>query len=94
MSYQVFVDDNYHYMDEDERYKLGDFATYEEALNACKKIVDEYLQSSYKDGMKADELYAEYTMFGEDPFITGEPSAFFSAREYAEKRCAEICGEN
>ena len=45
-SYQVFVDDNYHYMDEDERYKHGDFATFEEALTACKTIVDEYLQEN------------------------------------------------
>jgi len=50
-SYQVFVDDNYHYMDEGERYKHGDFATFEEALTACKVIVDEYLQSAYEEGM-------------------------------------------
>lgn len=92
-TYQVFVDDNFHYMDEDERYKHGDFATYEDALNACKTIVDEYLQASYKDGVTAEQLFDEYVMFGEDPFIVGEPAPFpFSAREYAKKRCAEICG--
>lgn len=93
-SFQVFVDDNYHYMDEDERYRHGDFSTYEEALEVCKAIVDEFLQANLKEGVTAGQLYAQYTMFGEDPFIVGEPSPFpFSAWEYAKKRCAEICGE-
>ena len=30
-AYVVSVDDNYHYMDESERYDHGRFATYEEA---------------------------------------------------------------
>lgn len=55
-SYQVFVDDNFHYMDEGERYKLGDFATFEEALNACKAIVDEFLKANYKEGAKAEVI--------------------------------------
>ena len=33
--YKVMVDDNFHYMEEDERYQLGTFATAEEALAAC-----------------------------------------------------------
>ena len=94
-SYQVFVDDNYHHMDEEERYKHGDFATFEEALSACRAIVDEFLQDSVKKGVSADELYSVYTGFGEDPFIIGEPVPFrFSARDYARERCSQICGEN
>jgi hypothetical protein len=94
-SYQVFVDDNYHSMDESERYKHGDFATFEEAVTACKTIVEDYLQSAYEKGMKAGELYALYTGFGEDPFIVGEPVVFrFSAWDYAKERCSQICGEN
>lgn len=94
-SYQVFVDDNYHYRDEDERYKLGDFAIYEEALNVCKAIVDEFLQANYKPGVTAEQLYKNYVGFGEDPFIVGEPSPFpFSAWDYAKKRCSQICGES
>lgn len=27
-------------------------------------------------------------------FIDGEPSAYFSAWDYARQRCAEICGES
>lgn len=92
-SYQVFIDDNYHYMDEGERYRHGEFATFEEALAACKAIVDEYLLGAYEAGMTAGELYSTYTGFGEDPFILGEPVPFrFSAWDYARERCAEICG--
>ena len=29
MTYKVFVDDNFHYMDESERYALGEYATLE-----------------------------------------------------------------
>ena len=94
-SYQVFIDDNYHYMDEGERYKHGDFETFEEALAACRAIVDEYLLSSYEKGMTAGELYQLYTGFGEDPFILGEQVPFrFSAWDYAKERCSQICGEN
>jgi len=94
-SYEVFVDDNYHYMDEGERYKHGEFATFEEALNACRAIVNEYLQTSYEEGMTAGQLYQVYTGFGEDPFIVGEPAPFhFSAWDYARERCSQICGES
>ena len=94
-SYQVFVDDNYHYQDEDERYKLGDFATFEEAVTACKAIVDNFLQHGYKEGVTADKLYESYVGFGEDPFIVGEPAPFnFSAWNYAKERCWQICGES
>ncbi|HEX8737338.1 MAG TPA: hypothetical protein VF721_18540 [Pyrinomonadaceae bacterium] len=94
-SYQVFIDDNYHYMDESERYKHGDFASFEEALAACKAIVDDCLQGSYEKGMTAGQLYVVYTGFGEDPFIVGEPAPFrFSAWDYAKERCSQICGES
>ena len=70
--YQVLVDDNYHYQDEDERYKLGDFATFEQAETACKTIVDEYLQRSYKKGVTAEKLYEDYVGFGEDPLSSAK----------------------
>ena len=38
--YKVMVDDNFHYMDEDERWEYGTFPTVEEALAACRKVVD------------------------------------------------------
>lgn len=88
MPYVVFIDDNFHYMDESERYRHGEFATCDEAIAACQKIVDAYLESAYKPGMTAAELFTSYTFFGEDPFIrTDDEQCKFSARTYASARC-------
>lgn len=93
MGFRVLVDDNYHYMDESERYELGEFDTLEEAVAACKKIVDEFLKQNYRRGMSLGELLTQYTMFGEDPWIqAGDGSVPFSARDYASQRAREICG--
>ena len=96
MTYRVMVDDNFHYMDESERYQHGVFATLDAAVAAARKIVDEYLASAYKPGMSEDELIASYCQFGEDPFIVAPAGELadvpFSGRDYARRRCAEICG--
>jgi hypothetical protein len=70
--FEVFVDDNFHFMQEDERYSAGTFDTYEEAVVKAKSIVDSFLESHYKEGMTADELCRGYKGYGEDPFIVGD----------------------
>ncbi len=103
--FTVLVDDNFNYMDASERYKRGEFDTLEEAITACKEIVDQFLlaasasdsykKSPYKPGTESENLYAYYVMFGEDPFITGDKphvGIYFSAWNYAKQRCREICG--
>ena len=92
--YTVMVDDNFHYMDEDERWQYGVFATAEEALAACRKIVDESLAHLHKPGMTAEELYQQYVLFGDDPFIVGPDvkGVLFSAWTYARERATAICG--
>lgn len=95
MTFRVMVDDNYHYMDETERYTLGEFESLEAAIDACKRIVDDYLESAYKPGMSAEELCKSYKGFGDDPWIIGpDPGVgkvLFSAWDYADHRCVEIC---
>ncbi len=91
----VFVDDNYHYQDEDERYQLGNFDTIEAAITACQRLVDEYLEEARGDSIppiaSAADLYQGYTMFGPDPFVVGAAENVpFSAWKYAEQRCQEI----
>jgi hypothetical protein len=96
MVYRVFVDDNFHYMDEDERELVGEFATYDEALAACQAIVDRFLVAQHRPGMASEELFSGYRTFGEDPFIVGpklEHSEPFSAWKYAERRCGELCAD-
>jgi hypothetical protein len=94
--YRVMVDDNFHYMDEDERWELGTFATADEALAACRKLVDDWLAHNYKPGMAAVELYEQYTSFGDDPFIVtthgADKAINFSAWDYALERTQAMCG--
>ena len=79
-SYTVLVDDNFHYMDESERYTSGKYKTEEEAILKCKSIIDEYWEGAYEEGMTADQLYRSWITFGEDPFIHG---VNFSSSDYA-----------
>ena len=93
MTYRVLVDDNFHYMDESERYELGTFASLEAAVQAAQAIVDSFLASEYKPGMTAHQLYGQYTSFGDDPFIlaSDHSKVTFSAWDYARRRCEELC---
>jgi hypothetical protein len=92
MKYKVLVDDNFHYMDESERYSQGEYEIYEEAVSGAKKIVDEFLNSNYKFGMTAGDLYDHYQSFGDDPSIVPSNNGCrFSAWNYAKQRCQEIC---
>jgi hypothetical protein len=73
------------------RYELGTFSTLDEAVAACKQMVDEDLREFTK-GKKytADELYDHYTLWGSDPFIVAlnpkDDRPSFSAWNYAKER--------
>ncbi|MEO7650176.1 MAG: hypothetical protein ABIZ80_06890 [Bryobacteraceae bacterium] len=91
--YTVFVDDNFHYMDESERYRHGEFDDCKSAIAACKRIVDEFL-ATCDPGLTAGEMYSTYTGFGEDPWIaSNDPNCRFSAWAYAEERCRGLAGK-
>lgn len=89
--FELFVDDNYHYMDEQSRHRVGSFVSYKEALSKAKAIVDGFLERSHQPGMTSDELFQGYAGFGEDPFIVPAGEPYFSAWDYARERCAELC---
>ncbi len=92
MSFTIFIDDNFHYQDESERYEQGVYESYEAAVIACKLIVDQYLADTFREGMKSAELYKSYISFGEDPFIVPDSEgAAFSAWDYAKQLCSEMC---
>jgi hypothetical protein len=92
MKYTLLCDDNFHFMDEEERVVLGEFDSAEEAIAAAKQIVDRYLLDAYSPDMTADALYDHYTSFGSDPFIRSDDRAcHFSAWDYAKVRCQELC---
>lgn len=97
-AYTVMVDDNFHYMDEDDRHKLGSFATLEEAVAACRAVVETSLKAVYKPGISAEALLDHYKSFGEDPFIQGPPGApapvGFSGWDYARAHAETMCASN
>jgi len=80
--YTVMVDDNFYFMDEDERYTLGTFPTKREALNASLRVVGQDLLDGDLSNKTAEDLITGYEAGGEDPFIVGLP---FSAWKYAEE---------
>ena|SRR5688500_13460771 len=91
--YTVIVDDNFHHMENGERYKLGEFDTCEAAIAACKKVVDDFLIPTYEPHHTQEELWKLYTTFGDDAFIvTEDPACRFSGWNYARERCREIAG--
>jgi len=99
--YLEMVDDNFHYMDEDERYCTGVFPTYEIALGIANSIVIRFFDDADPEA-SAETLIANYRSFGEDPFIVPFggapiPPAPFSAWDFASevaKRYCEIRGEH
>jgi len=87
--YQVFIDDNFHYADEDERLAAGSYATLEEAIVRCKEITIQSLKDLYEEGISPERLSAQWTMFGNDPFIVGADGPVpFSARKFI---TTELC---
>lgn len=93
MPYVVLVADNFHYMDPEECDCYGEFADADVAVEHCRRLVDEYLESAYRPGITAAELWDSYTSFGDDPFISSRDAApvAFSAWTYARERCAQMC---
>ena len=87
--YKVCIDDNYHYMDESERYSAGFYDSLEEAIAKCKAMTIASLESFYEKGITPEKLSAQWAMFGEDPYIfTGKGSVPFSARKFV---TTELC---
>lgn len=95
-AYVVMVDENSHYLDRDERWTRGSYATAEEALAECRRMVDDDLAETYRPGMTAEQLLTGYYADGRDPFVVPRGDAEFvrfSGWEYAEDRAPVICGE-
>ena len=96
--FKVQVNDNSYYMDEGERTDHGVFANANEAVAACKEIVDDDLNAMRKPGMTAKEPYRLYVAFGPDPFVVplnpSDPDVNFSAWTYAKGRCKELVSVN
>lgn len=92
MAFHLSVYDNFHYSDESD--DIVSYATYEEAIEAVKAIVDNFLGSNWKSGIKPAELLYLYDDFSEDPAIVSDDHVkheHYSARNYAINRVEEVC---
>ena len=69
-----------------------DIASADEAVAACRHLVEQSLAEHYKLGMTAGQLYAQYTSFGDDPFVIARTVARRSAsRLDASERAEAMC---
>ena len=85
--YTVYVDDNFHHGDSDERYCFGWFESKDLALKAMKLITEDEILSWARETDSAEQLLSQYKGFGEDPYCSG---VYFSAWTWAEERCKEL----
>jgi hypothetical protein len=92
-TFTVLVDDNFHFMDEDERWTAGTYGSLREALDKCLKMVGQDLRQGYQADMTATDLYESYTAIGDDPFITGPMKTVFSAWNYAKELAEFLAGQ-
>jgi hypothetical protein len=90
--YEVFVDDNYHHMDESNRYSGGSYDSLEKAIHKCRELTIKSLEYFYEPGITPEKLSAQWAMFGEDPYIFGTDGPVpFSARKFiTNELCQEI----
>lgn len=91
--YTVMVDDNFHFMDEDERWTAGTYGSLREALDKCLQMVGQDLRQGYRSDITATDLYESYTAMGDDPFITGPMRTVFSAWNYAKELAEFVAGK-
>jgi hypothetical protein len=93
MAYRVSAAENSHYRHGEER-TVGIYGGTEEALAACRYVVDRSLRELYEEGMQAAELFRSWGMMGEDawavPLLDGDPKVEFSGQDYARGRSEDI----
>ncbi len=88
--YTVRILDNFHFMDRSEEYNSGIFNTYDEAVDKCKSILNEFLEDAVRPNDSADSLHTCWLMYGENPLIFGDATGNFSSSEFVKQRCEEL----
>jgi hypothetical protein len=76
--------------------RIGEYGTAEEAIATARKIVDDFLRSSFTPGMDAKSLYSLYKAKGEYPFVFQDSEKTvnvpgFEHSHYARDSAAEFC---
>jgi hypothetical protein len=88
--YQVRVSDCFHLFDESEIYTHRTFDNPDDAIAACRAIVDEGLEAG--SARTAADTYRSWAQFGDSPWVVASDGSRvpFSACEYAKERSAVL----
>lgn len=71
------------------RYRVGEYVTYEEAVEVCKKRVRDYVAQFKSE----KELYLDHAFDGEDPWVCPVPEGeHFSSYDYLDECVKEAFG--
>jgi len=81
-------------------YTWGEYETLAEAVAECKRIIDDQLPKTFREGLTPEKLYEGFMMFGDEPYILapdgyewGPDDEDINAITYFKQRACEICGE-
>lgn len=91
IKYEVYVDDNYENFSCDGGNGQVAFGTYdslEEAVEICKRIIDESLTKNLKPGINTESIMSSWKFGGPTAFIRG--NGVFDSDEYVKRRAMEI----
>jgi hypothetical protein len=71
--------------------RIGKFEELDDAIDACKKVVDDFLRSSLNTFIESEQLVTAFLSFGDVPVINGaENVPSFDVYEYLAQRCREF----
>ena len=90
MTIKLFVQDQNEYGNPTAAREVGVFATRAEALAAAQNRVDAGLKELFVTGIRADDLFRQWSLFGEDLFLVPDEEPLFSAFTYAKVRSNEL----
>ncbi|HVS04518.1 MAG TPA: hypothetical protein VMT16_17275 [Thermoanaerobaculia bacterium] len=93
--FEVWVNQPFHLSGEGEQYRIGGFATCAAACDACRRVIEEFLESHAGPLADAKALFAAWGDSGPEPWVKvcGGGECPFSAATYARQRCDAIYAE-
>ena len=88
--YKVVIDDNFNYARDAERQDYAQCYTLSSAVAECQRVITEDLKELLENepDLTPDELFENWAMFGEEPWIVGDST--FSAHEFARRKANSL----
>jgi hypothetical protein len=91
MPIQVCIEEFSRQQEDGARRPVTTHESHSDAVEAAKALVDSGLLELWSPGMAPDHLLTQWTLFGEDVFLTPDDGETkFSAMEYAKMRSREL----